>query len=99
MTQQLSEIIQQAEDLSECEQLKLIAHLASRMESNKSSPNVQALDNDLPEKTGASSSTQSILQLVRNFAAGLSAEELAQLPRDGALEHDHYIYGTPKQYS
>src|SRR5262245_19555457 len=24
-------------------------------------------------------------------------EELAQLPTDGAAQHDHYIYGTPKR--
>ena len=26
-------------------------------------------------------------------------EELDKLPTDGATEHDHYIYGTPKRYS
>ena len=25
-------------------------------------------------------------------------EERAKMPRDGAANHDHYIYGTPKQY-
>jgi predicted DNA-binding antitoxin AbrB/MazE fold protein len=27
----------------------------------------------------------------------LSADVLARLPRDGASQHDHYIYGTPKR--
>ncbi len=26
-------------------------------------------------------------------------EEWEKMPSDGALEHDHYIYGTPKKYS
>ena len=26
-------------------------------------------------------------------------EELDKFPTDGATEHDHYIYGTPKKYS
>lgn len=26
-------------------------------------------------------------------------EELDRLPTDGATEHDHYIYGTPKKHS
>ncbi len=26
-------------------------------------------------------------------------EDLEKLPTDGATEHDHYIYGTPKRYS
>ena len=25
-------------------------------------------------------------------------EERAKMPHDGAANHDHYIYGTPKQY-
>ena len=28
----------------------------------------------------------------------IPAEEQAKMPRDGAANHDHYIYGTPKQY-
>jgi len=27
----------------------------------------------------------------------IPAEELAQLPSDGAAEHDHYLYGMPKR--
>jgi hypothetical protein len=41
----------------------------------------------------------SLLAMAERFAAELTEEELAQLPTDGALEHDHYIYGTPKRYS
>ncbi|PZO15733.1 MAG: hypothetical protein DCF25_13160 [Leptolyngbya foveolarum] len=98
MTQQLSELIQRAEDLSESEQLKLIAHLVGKIRSSRSSLGAQTLE-DLPEKTDTSSSIQSILQLARDFTKDLSEEGLARLPHDGALEHDHYIYGTPKQYS
>jgi hypothetical protein len=32
------------------------------------------------------------------IANSIPAESLARLPRDGALNHDHYIYGTPKKY-
>ena len=31
------------------------------------------------------------------IAAGVPDEEWAKLPRDGAEQHDHYIYGTPKR--
>lgn len=41
----------------------------------------------------------SLLALAERFAAELTEEELAQLPTDGAVEHDHYIYGIPKRYS
>ncbi|PZV18105.1 MAG: hypothetical protein DCF22_02350 [Leptolyngbya sp.] len=51
---------------------------------------------DTTEKTDG---IASLLAMAERFAAELTEEELAQLPRDGALEHDHYIYGTPKRYS
>ncbi|MGO9598190.1 MAG: hypothetical protein ACLP7Q_09385 [Isosphaeraceae bacterium] len=31
------------------------------------------------------------------IAASVPDEEWAKLPRDGAEQHDHYIYGTPKR--
>ncbi len=31
------------------------------------------------------------------IAAGVPAEAWAKLPIDGAEQHDHYIYGTPKR--
>lgn len=29
--------------------------------------------------------------------ASVPEEQWAEVPRDGAAEHDHYIYGTPKR--
>lgn len=37
-------------------------------------------------------------QMIADLAKDISDEEMAKLPRDGAANHDHYIYGTPKQY-
>jgi Arc/MetJ-type ribon-helix-helix transcriptional regulator len=31
------------------------------------------------------------------IAASIPTEEWSKLPRDGAEQHDHYIYGTPKR--
>jgi hypothetical protein len=28
---------------------------------------------------------------------GVAPEEFARLPKDGASEHDHYLYGHPKR--
>lgn len=39
------------------------------------------------------------LAMIDRLWGDLPAEERAKLPADGALEHDHYIYGTPKRYS
>lgn len=40
---------------------------------------------------------KSLLQLFDEAIAALPPEVVAQWPRDGAEEHDHYIYGTPKK--
>ena len=32
------------------------------------------------------------------LGAQIPDEEMAKMPRDGAMNHDHYIYGTPKKY-
>jgi hypothetical protein len=37
-----------------------------------------------------------IWEIAEDLIEDMSEEEKAQLPHDGAVEHDHYIYGTPK---
>ncbi|TAK62040.1 MAG: hypothetical protein EPO22_07860 [Dehalococcoidia bacterium] len=37
-------------------------------------------------------------QILADLGKTIPAEEMAKMPRDGAANHDHYIYGTPKQY-
>jgi hypothetical protein len=37
-------------------------------------------------------------QILANLGKKIPADEMAKMPRDGAANHDHYIYGTPKQY-
>jgi len=37
--------------------------------------------------------------LFENITAGMTETEINNLPRDGAQEHDHYIYGIPKSDS
>jgi predicted RNase H-like HicB family nuclease len=41
-------------------------------------------------------SNQPIWEIAQNLIEDLTEEEKAQLPKDGAVQHDHYIYGTPK---
>jgi hypothetical protein len=43
--------------------------------------------------------SKSIWQLSEDFIKDIPTEELNQLPTDGAEQHDHYIYGTPKKES
>ncbi|MGD1070716.1 MAG: hypothetical protein ABSB15_11295 [Bryobacteraceae bacterium] len=38
-----------------------------------------------------------ISEAISDLMADTPPEELARLPKDGASEHDHYIYGWPKR--
>lgn len=38
-----------------------------------------------------------IWQMVEELLSRIPQEVLDQLPTDGAEQHDHYIYGTPKR--
>ena len=38
-----------------------------------------------------------IWERIAESVADAPPEELAKLPTDGASQHDHYIYGTPKR--
>jgi hypothetical protein len=40
---------------------------------------------------------QPLWQIAEEIRAGIPPEDLARLPKDGAAQHDHYIYGTPKR--
>jgi len=52
------------------------------------------------ETTNASSVSPpgilSFLAEVQAIQAEVPAEEWAKLPHDGAINHDHYLYGAPK---
>lgn len=49
------------------------------------------------QRQSAERSKSSLLDELDRILAKVPAEELAKLPRDGAEQHDHYIYGTPKR--
>lgn len=38
-----------------------------------------------------------ISDIIREIMSGVPGEVLEGLPRDGASEHDHYLYGSPKR--
>ena len=40
---------------------------------------------------------KSLLALFDDITADMTPDEIAQLPKDGAEQHDHYIYGIPKR--
>ena len=38
-----------------------------------------------------------ISEIIRENMSKVPPEIMAQMPKDGASEHDHYIYGLPKR--
>ena len=61
----------------------------------------QAIHSYWEKKESETSQTtgQSLLELFENITSDLTEEEIKNLPRDGAEQHDHYIYGIPKRDS
>lgn len=51
----------------------------------------------LDDRMEAQTTGQSLLQLFESVNTTLSTEEIQQLPQDGAEQHDHYLYGSPKR--
>lgn len=52
-----------------------------------------------PQANKAISKTTGIMALleqVKEIQAQIPPEEWNKLPHDGAINHDHYLYGTPK---
>lgn len=43
------------------------------------------------------SNSRPIWELAQEIAKNIPDEVLNQLPTDGAAQHDHYLYGTPKR--
>lgn len=41
--------------------------------------------------------TRPIWEVILDNMKDVPAAEFARLPRDGASEHDHYLYGQPKR--
>ena len=49
------------------------------------------------QRKTAGPSQRPIWEKIRRRAENIPAEEAAKLPTDGAAEHDHYLYGSPKR--
>ncbi len=41
--------------------------------------------------------TQPIWEIIQELSSQIPVEEWAELPADGAEQHDHYLYGSPKR--
>ena len=53
---------------------------------------------DLPElPQSAATQRKPIWEAIEENMSDVPPEEFARLPKDGASEHDHYLYGHPKR--
>lgn len=50
-----------------------------------------------PMDTPSQTDKKPIWEIFEDFAKSIPEEVLAKVPTDGAEQHDHYIYGTPKR--
>ena len=76
------------------------ARLAAEAQENNLSLEDYALSKLLAmpsrESGHEESAGEGILRLTRETFGTLSPDELAKLPADFAVNHDHYIHGAPK---
>jgi hypothetical protein len=57
----------------------------------------QTASNSTTSNSVNSNSSKTIWEIAEEITRDMTPEEIAQLPTDGAEQHDHYIYGTPKR--
>lgn len=60
----------------------------------------EALDKilaDLPDQVPQTHETRPIWEVILDNMKDVPPEEFERLPKDGANEHDHYLYGHPKR--
>jgi hypothetical protein len=69
--------------------------LKARAEARGVSLNVYL--QEVVEREAKTSRRPHIADVIRERMSKVPAEILASLPKDGASQHDHYIYGLPKR--
>ena len=51
-----------------------------------------------PRKKRDAAPRKPLGQIIAEIGMKIPDAEMRKMPTDGAANHDHYIYGTPKQY-
>lgn len=55
------------------------------------------MSSSFPQQPHPDKPFKTVEQIFAEFRNGIPKEEYQKLPDDGSIQHDHYIYGTPKQ--
>jgi hypothetical protein len=97
--EQLVKEIEQADD-SQVEYLLNLFLSMKKSAAVQSESEVQPIstDNNDVESANTDRNSRPIWELFIEAAESLPPEALEGLPVDGAAQHDHYLYGSPKRY-
>lgn len=87
--QQWNEIERSLQGLSARDKIELIERLAHSIRAEAIAP--------APQEQQAEAAHKPIWEVFQEISDSIPEEEWAKLPPDGAEQHDHYIYGTPKR--
>lgn len=97
--QLLREIEQAPEELIEAILNLLRSVKAQSSQKTSNQDNVQETDSTqvMPSSVQTNQSLLDLFNEFEEFAQSIPPEELVNLHTDGAEQHDHYLYGTPKK--
>ena len=87
--QQIKSVEQAIRGLTVQDKIELIERLAHSIRAEAPASALQE------QQTGESH--KPIWEVFKEISDSIPEEEWAKLPPDGAEQHDHYIYGTPKR--
>lgn len=87
MTQQLKQLVRRMQELPEAEQERYAKIFLAQLDEVNGADLADAQD-DRP-----------IWEVIDEITSDVPDEIWDTLPKDGAAEVDHYLYGTPKKYS
>lgn len=96
--EQLVKEIEQADD-SQVEYLLNLFLAMKKSATAQSTSEIQPIstsDNDV-EQANTDRNSRPIWELFNEFTESLPPEAFKDLPADGAAQHDHYLYGSPKR--
>jgi len=68
-----------------------LAGLQDQVQTRNGDPTTPPTDHEAPPRY------KHLWEIAADLLHGVPDDDFAQLPVDGAEQHDHYIYGTPKR--
>lgn len=96
--EQLVKEIEQADD-SQVEYLLNLFLSMKKSAAIQSESEIQPIStDDNVESANTDRNSRPIWELFNEFTESLPPEAFEGLPVDGAAQHDHYLYGSPKRY-